>query len=865
MFEFLAEEVLDQESDETRNFLLTTSILQQIEPEVAQRLAGIADAHKQLTGLEHRGLFTSRLDDDRYRYHNLFREFLARRLLIERSEAEVVGLHIHAASYFETAEQWAEAIHHYLQAGLFRQAARLVAKHGESVVSTSRLGLVDEWLGQLPADTIRQNARLSLLDGEAAGIRGDWSRAIESLERARRYFARKGDRRLESLACLKLSSIYSNYGDVERAAAVAESGLSLAPDDSLITRLRLRGNIAVTRGMISGPLESVVDECHQVAAQAEELALEHFAAIGLHNAGGVLLRIGRVREAIADLDRAAELWSATPTSPFGNWEELIAALIADRQLARARVLATESMRRTAPWARPLALAKRSYADVLLAEGNFTEAATVLRAACRDRETLANAYSYIAGALVEALHLAGGRTDEMRAVVQAIEAAPRIDPRHEAEAIPAEAVAIHALNPCKGACQLTSRRLARTRELGARFSEITARVKIGSLAFEHKGAHAKRLAWRALVEAIRLGFFEAVRWWARPYANNAIIGLRTPGGAEVLSQLADADPDGWRDALVAVLPHATQDERQALLAVLSKRATRESLRALRQIPGDDVATTYRALRRAQASRLFVRTLGGISVRRGGWDGPAIAVEKRRVRGLLGILAAYGRTTLTRDMAADLLWPDADGDSGLNSLNQTVFQLRRLLDPDYRQGDSPEYVVNSSEQVKLDDDLVFIDVSEISSLPRRLDGAPWAKRQELASRAIDLVRGEFLSDLRYEPWIAPLQVKIHNEVRGRLLPIAVQATRFDVTVAIDAANALINLDPFDEEATLALADGLRRSGRSRAARDLLRRYAELVDDDIDQDPAEARPESEAPPALSRSQFLMDSWAGERQSGG
>src|SRR5919106_3081198 len=135
LFEFLAEEVLDQQPEETRNFLLSTSILQQITPEVAERLAGVHDGHRELAGLENRGLFTSRLDANRYRYHNLFRDFLERRLIADRSEAEVIGLHIHAASYFETTQQWPEAIHHYLRAGLQRQAARLIAKHGEDVVS----------------------------------------------------------------------------------------------------------------------------------------------------------------------------------------------------------------------------------------------------------------------------------------------------------------------------------------------------------------------------------------------------------------------------------------------------------------------------------------------------------------------------------------------------------------------------------------------------------------------------------------------------------------------------------------------------------------------------------------------------------
>ena len=50
LFDFLAEEVLDQQPEETRNFLLSTSILHQITPEVAERLTGAHDGPRALRG-----------------------------------------------------------------------------------------------------------------------------------------------------------------------------------------------------------------------------------------------------------------------------------------------------------------------------------------------------------------------------------------------------------------------------------------------------------------------------------------------------------------------------------------------------------------------------------------------------------------------------------------------------------------------------------------------------------------------------------------------------------------------------------------------------------------------------------------------
>jgi DNA-binding SARP family transcriptional activator len=192
-------------------------------------------------------------------------------------------------------------------------------------------------------------------------------------------------------------------------------------------------------------------------------------------------------------------------------------------------------------------------------------------------------------------------------------------------------------------------------------------------------------------------------------------------------------------------------------------------------------------------------------------------------------------LTRDRALDLLWPEADGDAAVNNLNQTVFQLRRYLDPSYRQGESPEYVISTSEHLKLATDLIRSDVDEIRRLLGQAANATFVRRSESAAKALTLVRGEFLADLRYEPWASQLQLSVHNDLRSRLLPMARAGGSYDIDIATSAATALTALDPFDDEATIALAECLTRSGRRIAARDLLVRYADQVRSELDDEPS------------------------------
>jgi DNA-binding SARP family transcriptional activator len=233
--------------------------------------------------------------------------------------------------------------------------------------------------------------------------------------------------------------------------------------------------------------------------------------------------------------------------------------------------------------------------------------------------------------------------------------------------------------------------------------------------------------------------------------------------------------------------------------------------------------------------FCGSLGGIALHRASWDGPQIEIDKKRVRMLLAVLAAHHGSTLNRDVALDILWPESPMESAVNSLNQTVFQLRRYIDPGYRGTESPDYVISTSEQVGLSAELVHTDLAEIRRVPSRLAAADWQTRQDVASRAIKLVRGEFLADLRYEEWANRQQLSVHAEIRERLLPIALApGTSFDVEISTHAATALLGLDPYDEGAILALAECLSRSGRRAAAREVVIGFLRRIEIDLELEP-------------------------------
>jgi ATP/maltotriose-dependent transcriptional regulator MalT/DNA-binding SARP family transcriptional activator len=836
LFAFLAEEVLDQQTELVRNFLLSTSILQQINAELAERLAGVHDGAGILSDLEQRGLFTNRLDaaEARYRYHGLFRDFLERRLIAERTDGEVTGLHIHAASYFETHEQWPQAIHHYLKAGLTPQAARLIARYGEDVVSEGRLGLVDEWLQQLPAKAIRDNARLSLLYGEACGIRGDWDNALTALGRARTYFARKGDPRMEALACLKTSSIHQALGSVSQAEVAAGEGMALVPESAGSLRLRLEGNLAVTKTYRTQSIDAVVIELRRLAVRASSLGLEHYEAIAHHNLGVMYRSLGRLDESLASLERATRFWQLEPSSPYADNMDLVETLLALGDMERADRAAGRGIANTLPWRRANAEAQLGQASVRLRQGRLDDARGIVEGIAAALPELGSNRTAVYVALADCF-IARPQTRPATIDLIAHLEKEADDPRYEAEVAVAIVSLRHAINSCDGSCRAASAIVEQWDHHGQHFETVKRRALLALAALDHDPETSSEVCGAALSGVVAANQTWYLRFFLRPFAAVAGDLVSHAAGAEALCELLEADPDAWRRAVVAALPMAKRDVRPKLLEALATDPSSETIEELRAVRGHDVEEVRARLIRVAAARIHVRAFGSIRIRRGSADGSEVAIHRPRQRTLLGYLLARVDNPPSRDQVIETLWPNSEPEDGVNSLNQSVYQLRRVIDPGYRDGESPQYLISTTDTVALDGSLVTTDLQAFRVLTRAFDKGAAVDVRALGNELVDLIGGEFLAELVYEDWATSFRMAVHAEVRQVLMRLTDEPWLASYPdLGLRAAARIADLDPYDEQAHLAMARCLQVMGRREAARRLIRRFLTRLRDDLGESP-------------------------------
>lgn len=161
--DYLADEVLQQQSDEVHDFLLQTSILNHLNASLCDAVTEMENGQRTLEKIETANLFIVSLDNERswYRYHHLFADLLRQRL--RESYFDLIPtFHRRASKWYEKNGLPADAIRHALAANDPDRAANLAELAWPdwqgSYQSITWLG----WIKELPDEIVCSRPVLSL-------------------------------------------------------------------------------------------------------------------------------------------------------------------------------------------------------------------------------------------------------------------------------------------------------------------------------------------------------------------------------------------------------------------------------------------------------------------------------------------------------------------------------------------------------------------------------------------------------------------------------------------------------------------------------------------------------------------------------
>ena len=279
--EYLMAEMLERQPSEVQSMLLRTSLVDRMNGELADLLAGRSGSEQMLLELEEANAFVVSLDAQRtwFRYHQLLADFL--RLELRRTLAdEVPDLHRRAARWFADRGDVVEAVRHTLAAGDWPDAARLVADHSFRWVLDGQAGTIRAVLQAFPEGASVDHPDLALAHAAAELNQGRLEEAAAQLALAESHVQSAPPARRRRLAVaiaslrLALARRSGQFSEVIEQVNLLDASIADESSEPIAMGSELRGVALLNLGIVetwSGRLADAERHLSEGAALAQTI------------------------------------------------------------------------------------------------------------------------------------------------------------------------------------------------------------------------------------------------------------------------------------------------------------------------------------------------------------------------------------------------------------------------------------------------------------------------------------------------------------------------------------------------------------------------------------------------------------------
>lgn len=743
LYDFLAEEVLDEAPAELADLVTHLAVLQDLTAEGARLVAGSSsDVLGQLRAAELLGLVQRVAGSERWRFPPLIRDFLRAHLEQIHGRRYVRDLHLTVARHFD-GENWQTAAEHYVLAGHTDEAVRLVAESIEDVLGSggyrSALDLLADAAADGPVGQILRARSLLQLGASQEALQAA-ELAVASAELAGGTQLASAMRNAASVAIgVHAYGTASNYA--RRAASITKNPADRRLAEAQLELVEIGG---------TGSLPALALRLEQLLVSHQRSRQGHYEAISALNLALVYLWLDRPRDALRLCDRADDLF-ARSSGGYEKVSVILARANAEAMLGhwhRAEALTSDALGVEHPEGHAEAVLEAAWIAAWF--GPTGRGRALLQRVQVDRLPLEWRLHWHVVELWES----DSQPDAERLLdLLAGEPTSSLEPGAAFRWHLTRARALAALGMTGAAHEAL---VAASRVATAQGSPVERRLA------ELQGAYLRGTdAFSAAITITRPEDYPLLGVFAREVAE--CIGAVAPEALEVINRASRSNPDRWRTFMreaVAGEDHTVASRAAPLLEEIGDGADvavlREAARRLKRVGekwGDPLA-------RRLAPRLWVDDLGLAVLRIGDRviDGRSI---RRKALALLLFLLSQPSGAATPEQAIEALWADLDPEAALNSVHQTIYVLRRVFDPSYRAGFSPEYLHFDSNMVRLDTELV--------------DSRSWQCMRLLSSRQItqdslnEVVasyRGRFAQEFTYEEWASPFRERLHALYLGAI---------------------------------------------------------------------------------------------------
>jgi ATP/maltotriose-dependent transcriptional regulator MalT/DNA-binding SARP family transcriptional activator len=808
LYDYLAEEVIGDLPGDLQQFLMRTSLLDTVDLVLGPVAAGLSknETRAFIEQGERRGLFGSVGSRDRHtvRAHPLVRDFLTSRLSSVVGAIGMATIHSNIAIASEQTD-WSISARHYIAADQREEAERVLAHSIEAVLATGAYESAQDIADEL-GDAGLPGAPGLILRSRIAQQRASVQEALELAEKAWAYEPRS------SAALVNLVTARTLAGDLKGAL---EAGRMLEESAAIEMARIARVYQRTIETSIAGSLEVAARENAALAVDLRANGAFHYLGVALLNSSSIQLAMGRLEESLSDAEEAIALLQGS-----GAVNELVAA-----RLARSMSLGSLGRLEEARQEGRLALDAAPRGQLPEVVGDLAEMEAFFGESRRAWELFAR----IPGE-VDPSEDEGAQVLLARVIVRLRDGDFQVAQREWTQIVPNEphtAPGFEVIRQLVGSYigvmtgdeSAASAMRPGIKLAAAQGASLWCDVGQTLLALANRNADPSPLVTRVgLARAVVLSMLaEAVLQRLSDLDSEA---------REAVHAEARRRPARWLESCRRSIRNADPKTYFTTAELLQSIGEREDIPLLAEVDKKSKVRRHRwgyQLARRLAPRVLVEDLGRVRVIAGERTIEGAEV-RRKVLALLCLLLSRQRFAATRDEAIDCLWPDNDPASALNSLNQTVYFLRRIFEPQFVDGTSPGYVGQDSETIWLDAELIDSRSRRCLEIIRAMAGDP---TPEGAMALANEYRGPFALDFAYEEWSVPYRDALH----ASYLRVMERAIRMDLnsghfTRGTFLAERAAEVDPDAEEIQIALVRLYRHQGAHAAAAEQYAHYARTV---------------------------------------
>jgi len=228
LYDYFSKQVLHQQPDRLRDFLLASSVLDEMSPELCTEVLEIDRAADLMAQLRTRNLFVVEFEGDegRLRYHDLFREFL-QTTLRRQSEARFRELTRRAAKAYAERSEWERAASRYLALQEYGSMIQIIERTAADLFHAGRWDTLAGWIDALPEEIQQAKPNFLVHRGKIHMDRGEHSRAISLYDQAQQTFAGADDRTGEAYALAMKGYVLRFKGQYNQAVSSCQEALLL--------------------------------------------------------------------------------------------------------------------------------------------------------------------------------------------------------------------------------------------------------------------------------------------------------------------------------------------------------------------------------------------------------------------------------------------------------------------------------------------------------------------------------------------------------------------------------------------------------------------------------------------------------------